>query len=60
MHLQNETVKQKQITITYSIHSKAHTNMYNTTMGDNGIISGGNNTWDNVTHVSETHNFNAY
>lgn len=54
MHFQNETVKQKQITITYSIHSKAHTNMYNTTMGDNGIISGGNNTWDNVTHVSET------
>lgn len=28
--------------------------MYNTIMGDNGIISGGHNTWDNDTHVYET------
>jgi len=26
-------------------HDTVHTNMYNTTMGDTGIISGGHNTW---------------
>lgn len=30
---------------------KVHTNMYNTTMGDNGIISGGHKTWDNNMHI---------